>query len=181
MPSHRPEVQFESCKSKKKFATEKLTDALGWKKVRTQATKHLNEAIFFYFRTWAYQHSQIERWQRPFGSCNDLEEQGCAYQVLLNTHVIFIKRLGKILFPRLPTMKKMTIWRQHRSPSSSSAHATLQAECTDAILWWTSWLLCFQTTTNPSLPCSGFTVWVDPNVMFTRAEAYICLSLKKVS
>lgn len=51
MPSHRPEVQFESCKSKKKFATEKLTDALGWKKVRTQATKHLNEAIFFYFRT----------------------------------------------------------------------------------------------------------------------------------
>lgn len=48
MPSHHLEVQFENCKTKIMFATEKLTDALGWKKVRTQATKHLSEAFWFF-------------------------------------------------------------------------------------------------------------------------------------
>lgn len=47
MPSHHLEGQFENCKTKKTFATDKLIDVLGWEKVTIQATKHLNEATFW--------------------------------------------------------------------------------------------------------------------------------------
>ena len=109
MPSHHLEGQFENCKTKNMFATEKLLGALRWKKVRTQATKHLSEANFW---TSELMHSNIHKSKGDkdhFGSSNDLlEDLGCRYLILIPAQYVynFYQKTEKNSVPKTPNNEK---------------------------------------------------------------------------